>query len=112
MGGAKPKALLQLDGAQWVVKFSDGDPTDAPLVEHASMTLAAEAGIRVAPTRPIRLVGGHAVAIQRFDRLGEQRRHALSAHVALKAAGEELGYPELAQLLRRRGPTLLQAAFR
>lgn len=105
MGGAKPKALLQLDGAQWVVKFSDGDPTDAPLVEHASMTLAAEAGIRVAPTRPIRLVGGHAVAIQRFDRLGGRRRHALSAHVALKAAGEELGYPELAQLLRRRGPT-------
>ncbi|MBA4264944.1 MAG: hypothetical protein C0453_07680 [Comamonadaceae bacterium] len=29
--------------------------------------------------------------------------HALSANVALKAAGETLGYPELAQLLRRRG---------
>jgi serine/threonine-protein kinase HipA len=29
--------------------------------------------------------------------------HALSANVALKAAGEHLGYPELAQLLRRRG---------
>jgi serine/threonine-protein kinase HipA len=31
--------------------------------------------------------------------------HALSANVALKAAGETPGYPELAQLLRRRGVT-------
>lgn len=105
MGGAKPKALLQLDGAQWVVKFADGDAVDTPLVEHASMTLAHKAGIRVAPTMAIRLVGGHAIAIKRFDRVGARRLHALSAGVALRAAGEGLGYPELAQLLRRRGVT-------
>ncbi|MGS0759314.1 HipA domain-containing protein, partial [Roseateles sp. GG27B] len=29
-----------------------------------------------------------------------------SAHVVLRAAGEMMGYPELAQLLRRRGATL------
>jgi serine/threonine-protein kinase HipA len=46
---------------------------------------------------------GHAVAVQRFDRAGIRRLHALSAHVALKAAGETPGYPELAQLLRRKG---------
>jgi serine/threonine-protein kinase HipA len=103
LGGARPKALLDIDGEQWVVKFADGDATDAPLVEHASMTLAAQANISVAPTLPIRLTYGHAVAIQRFDRRHGQRRHALSANVALKAAGEALGYPELAQLLRRRG---------
>ncbi len=103
LGGAHPKALLAIDGEQWVIKFADGEPTDTPLVEHASMTLARRAGIRVAATRAIRLVHGHAIAIQRFDRAGEQRRHALSANVALKAAGETLGYPELAQLLRRRG---------
>lgn len=67
------------------------------------MTLAQRAGIAVARTLPIRLTHGHAVAIQRFDREGGLRRHALSANVALKAAGEVLGYPELAQLLRRRG---------
>jgi serine/threonine-protein kinase HipA len=39
----------------------------------------------------------------RFDREPGLRRHAISANVALKAAGEGLGYPELAQLLRRRG---------
>jgi serine/threonine-protein kinase HipA len=105
MGGARPKALLDIDGKQWVVKFGDGDPTDAPLIEHAAMTLSRAAGIRAAETRPIRLVDGHAVAIKRFDRAGRRRVHALSANVALKAAGEELGYPELAQLLRRRGVT-------
>ncbi len=104
LGGARPKALLDIDGEQWVVKFSDGDPTDAPLVEHATMTLAARARIRVAPTRAVRLIDGHAVAIKRFDRVGTRRVHALSANVALKAAAEPLGYPELAQLLRRRGP--------
>jgi serine/threonine-protein kinase HipA len=31
--------------------------------------------------------------------------HSLSAHVALRAAAERFGYPELAQLLRRRGVT-------
>jgi serine/threonine-protein kinase HipA len=105
MGGARPKALLQLDGEQWVVKFADGDAVDTPLVEHASMTLAHKAGIRVAPTMAIRLVDGHAIAIKRFDRVGARRLHALSAGVALRAAGEGLGYPELAQLLRRRGAT-------
>ena len=103
MGGARPKALLDIDGEPWVVKFADGDPIDTPLIEHASMTLARLASIRAAETTPIRLVDGHAVAIKRFDRVGRRRVHALSANVALKAAAEELGYPELAQLLRRRG---------
>ncbi len=40
MGGARPKALLDIDGEQWVIKFADGEPTDTPLIEHASMTLA------------------------------------------------------------------------
>lgn len=69
------------------------------------MTLSRVAGIRAAESRAIRLVDGHAVAIKRFDRAGRRRVHALSANVALKAAGEELGYRELAQLLRRRGTT-------
>ena len=103
MGGARPKALLDIDGEQWVVKFSDGEPTDGPLVEHAAMTLARQAKIQTATTRAVRLAHGHAVAIRRFDRSKSRRLHALTANVALKAAGEELGYPELAQLLRRRG---------
>jgi serine/threonine-protein kinase HipA len=52
----------------------------------------------------IKLRSGHAVAVRRFDRLGASRLHAISAHVALRAAGQPFGYPELALLLRRRGP--------
>lgn len=109
MGGARPKALIELDGHPWVIKFAEaGEEADWPLIEHATMTLAWQAGIRVAPTLALALRRGHAVAVRRFDRVlgadGVRRVHALSAHVALKAAGEEMGYPELAQLLRRRGP--------
>lgn len=103
LGGAHPKALLDLDGQTWVLKFAEGEALDTPLIEHASMTLAALAGIRVAETRALRLMSGHALAIRRFDRVGQRRLHALSAKVALKAAGAELSYPDLAQLLRRRG---------
>jgi serine/threonine-protein kinase HipA len=105
MGGARPKALLDIARAQWVVKFPDGDPTDVPLIEHAAMTLAQKAGIRVAPTMPVRLTHGHALAVKRFDRDRGLRLHCLSACVALRAAAERFGYPELAQLLRRRGVT-------
>ena len=103
MGGARPKALVNIRDEQWVIKFSDGEPADTPLVEHATMTLAQQAGIRVATTMPVRLVHGHAVAIRRFDRNAGTRLHCLSAAVALRAAAEPFGYPELAQLLRRRG---------
>ena len=106
LGGARPKALLDLDGQQWVLKFNEpGESIDMPLVEHATMTLAAQAGIRVARTLPVRVHQGHAVAVRRFDREPRLRRHALSANVVLKAARQELGYPELAQWLRRRGVT-------
>jgi serine/threonine-protein kinase HipA len=114
LGGAKPKALLAMDGAQWVLKFGDdGEPTDSPLVEHAAMMLAARAGIVVCETKALRLRSGHAVAVRRFDRGPGLRVHALSAHVALRAAGQPYGYPDLALLLRRRAPSdtlALQAA--
>jgi serine/threonine-protein kinase HipA len=108
LGGAKPKALLAMDGAQWVLKFSEaGEVCDSGLVEHACMTLAAQAGIDVCETRPIAYQHGstirHAVAVRRFDRMADQRLHAVSAHVALRAAGVGYGYPEFALLLRRRG---------
>lgn len=59
LGGARPKALIELEGAPWIVKFAEpGDDVDTPLVEHSTMTLAARAGIRVAPTRAIALPRG------------------------------------------------------
>ncbi|MBX3624790.1 MAG: HipA domain-containing protein [Rhizobacter sp.] len=110
LGGAKPKALIEIGGEQWVVKFFNHEPLDAPLVEHATMTLAARAGITVAETRPIALVGVNAIAIRRFDRAQGRRIHSLSAGTAIRAATAagsepELGYPALARILRRVGVT-------
>jgi serine/threonine-protein kinase HipA len=109
LGGARPKALIEIDGAQWVVKFTEpGEDLDIPLLEHACLRLAERAGIEAVATRAIRLRTGHAVAVKRFDRHGVgralERIHAQSAYVALRAEGSRPGYPELAQLLRRRGP--------
>ena len=108
LGGAKPKALITIDGEQWVIKFFNNEPVDAPLIEHASMRLAAKAGITVAQTQVVPLLGLHAVAIRRFDRAFGGRIHSISAGTAIRAAtaaGQEpqLGYPELARLLRRAG---------
>ena len=107
-GGAKPKALIEIDGTQWVIKFFNNEPIDVPLIEHASMTLAAVAGITVAETRVLPLQGENALAVRRFDRAGDLRIHCISAGTALRAqtvGGQEpeLGYPALAQLLRRTG---------
>ena len=109
-GGAKPKALIEIDGEQWVIKFFNGEPIDVPLIEHASMTLAAQAGLRVAQTQLLRLAGEHALLVKRFDRLGKQRIHCQSAATALYAESADgqtadLSYPALAQLLRRAGVT-------
>lgn len=104
MGGARPKALFQLEGGEWVLKFAEEGRPEEPLIEHATLTLAAQAGIAVAQTQAIFFGNGVAVAIRRFDREAGRRLHALSAHVALKAAGVELSYPNLALLLRRLGP--------
>ena len=109
MGGARPKGLIQIDGVEWVLKFAEEGHASEPVIEHAAMTLAAAAGINAATTRLVKLARGSALAVKRFDRTGRDgagrgvRRHALSANVALKAAGAELSYPALAQLLRRRG---------
>jgi serine/threonine-protein kinase HipA len=109
-GGAKPKALIEIDGEQWVIKFFNGEPIDVPLIEHASMTLAAKAGIRVAQTQPLRLAAEHALLVKRYDRAGMQRIHCLSAGTALHAEAidgqaADLSYPALAQFLRRAGVT-------
>ena len=109
-GGAKPKALIEIDSQQWVIKFFNGEPIDVPLIEHASMLLADKAGIRVAQTQVVRLANEHALAVRRYDRSGAERIHCLSAGTALHAEAvdgqaADLSYPALAQLLRRQGVT-------
>ena len=110
LGGAKPKALIDIGGEQWIIKFFNNEPIDTPLIEHATMTLARRAGIRVAKTQLIHLAGSNALAIRRFDRDQGRRIHSLSAGTVIRAATAsgtepEMGYPELARILRRIGIT-------
>lgn len=110
LGGAKPKALIDISGQQWVIKFFNGEPVDTPLIEHATMTLARRAGITTAETQLIHLAGTNALAVRRFDREPGRRIHSISAGTAIRAATAsgtepEMGYPELARILRRIGIT-------
>jgi serine/threonine-protein kinase HipA len=107
LGGARPKALLQTDAGSCVIKFSElDDAVDTPLVEHATMTLAAQAGIRLAATGvlPIPARHGkarHALTIERFDRVRGYRLHCLSARTALRATRLPESYSALATVLLR-----------
>ena len=110
LGGAKPKALIDIDGEQWIIKFFNNEPVDTPLIEHATMTLAKRAGITVAETQVIGLAGANAIAVRRFDREKGRRIHSISAGTAIRAATAsgaepEMGYAELARILRRIGIT-------
>ncbi|OYQ39453.1 phosphatidylinositol kinase [Rhodoferax sp. TH121] len=118
LGGARPKALLQTPDGPCVVKFSEwDDPVDTPCIEHATMTLAAAAGIRVATTGLLPLAprhgkARHALTIQRFDRQDGLRLHCQSAHTALRAARLPLGYSALATVLLRLSHPDRQTALR
>lgn len=108
LGGAKPKALININDEQWVIKFFNNEPVDTPLVEHASMTLASRAGIKVAETQVVHLAQFNAIVIRRFDRDELNRVHGMSAGTAIRAAttagnDPEMGYPELARIIRRVG---------
>ena len=102
-GGAKPKALIDINGTQWIIKFFNGEPTDVPLIEHASMTLAARAGIRVAQTQVLRLASEHALAVLRLDRIGNTRLHCISAGTGLRRTAQKLGARPSRIRCRRRG---------
>ncbi|RZJ10090.1 MAG: type II toxin-antitoxin system HipA family toxin [Acidovorax sp.] len=118
LGGARPKALLQTDAGACVVKFSElDDAVDTPLVEHATMTLAAQAGISVAATGVLPLPerhgrARHALTIERFDRLGSYRLHCVSARTVLRAARLPESYGALATVLLRLAHPDRQVAMR
>jgi serine/threonine-protein kinase HipA len=73
-------------------------------------TCTSGTGINTAETRVIHLAGANAIAVRRFDREPGRRIHSISAGTAIRAAtasGDEpeMGYPELARILRRVGMT-------
>lgn len=87
VGGARPKARLTHDGAEWIAKFPTwGDPFDDPRMEAVCLDLAEWAGVQV-PERKLQNIGPRTVLlVRRFDR---------------DAAGERRGYLSAATLLKQ-----------
>lgn len=107
LGGARPKATVRReDGTLWMAKFrrAHSDVANVERVEHASMTLAAAAGIHVAETELVRLgFDRDVLLVRRFDRTQTGGRIPyLSAMTLTDYADTDEGgsYPEIADALR------------
>jgi Uncharacterized protein related to capsule biosynthesis enzymes len=82
-----------------------GIPWREPVVEHATMTLAARCGITVASTRLMELDGHFVLLVERFDRLSGGSRHVISGFTVTGAEedGDWGSYQNLAEQARRLG---------
>lgn len=83
-GGARPKALVRIDGEDWIVKFpSSLDRPDIGEVEYRYSIAAKECGIAMPETRllPSKRCAGY-FGVKRFDRVdvgGEQPKRIVMA---------------------------------
>ena len=69
MGGARPKCTVQWDGDLWLAKFAArNDTLNIPIVEYATMTLAAACGITVPEVKQVAVQGQDVFLVRRFDR--------------------------------------------
>lgn len=113
VGGARPKAVVEHEGRQWIAKFpSKRDRFDVPLVEYASLRLAREAGLDVPELRLCKLADDRNVMlIERFDRVLRDgnacRRHMVSALTMLglhESESASASYAQVAHVISSRGP--------
>lgn len=83
-GGARPKVLIHDQGTSWMVKFPAAfDPPDVGQVEYEFSRIARKCGIAMPSTR---LFEGRHFGIERFDRIGNQRVHMITASGLLNAS--------------------------
>lgn len=111
MGGARPKAVVEDDGALWIAKFNrQDDRWNSARVEHAMLTLARACGLNAAQSKVV-VAGGHDVLmVRRFDRekaaAGYTRARMVSALTLLRTedshrARDRWSYVLLVEELRR-----------
>lgn len=86
LGGGRPKALANIDGKDWIVKFNrKDDKWDETAIEYASMQFAKQCGINVANCQILRDARlGSAIMVERFDRDGARTRHMVSAFTLME----------------------------
>lgn len=105
-GGAQPKALVELDGVQYLAKFpvrSDSEPIIK--AEAMAIHLASAAGITVPAHRLVDIEGhGGVLLTERFDRgPGGVRRQVISGFTIVRERWTRGSYPDLARKLGEMG---------
>lgn len=70
MGGARPKVVVEDDGALHIAKFNapKNDKWNHARVEHAMLTLARSCGLTVANSKVVTIGGRDVLMVKRFDR--------------------------------------------
>ena len=82
-GGARPKVFMKMADGEWLVKFrSSADPKNVGEIEYQSSLLAKKCGIEMPETR---LFEGKYFGVRRFDRIGNEKIHTISAAGLLNA---------------------------
>ncbi len=81
MGGARPKATVEIEGRLWLAKFNRSDDViNQAQLEYASSLLAKDAGINTSNYRLESVGGKDVLLVERFDRTVENTpKHYLSA---------------------------------
>jgi serine/threonine-protein kinase HipA len=106
LGGARPKSVVTLkDGQLAIAKFPKPDDIrDIAAGEILALTLAKEAGIRVARHQLLSIHKKNISLITRFDRNGKERIPFLSANTLLALQKDDPGsYTLLAEVIRQVG---------
>ena len=104
MGGARPKAVVEDDGALWIAKFNRlDDKWNQARVEHAMLRLAHECGLHVAQSRIDQIGTRDVLLVKRFDRerneTGYTRARMLSALTLLRTGDSPLDRERWSYLL-------------
>jgi serine/threonine-protein kinase HipA len=110
IGGARPKALIDVGDRKYIAKFSShGDTYNIVKVEFVAMRLAARLGLAVASVRLERALGKDVLLIERFDRERTQAgwcRKAMVSALTMLELDEMMAryasYETLAEIIRHR----------
>ncbi|MEJ0025945.1 MAG: HipA domain-containing protein [Rhizomicrobium sp.] len=111
MGGARPKVVVEDDGALWIAKFNrPDDKWNNARVEHAMLVLAQACGLNVAESKIVTVGNRDVLLVKRFDRekakTGYRRARMVSGLTLLRTedshqSRDRWSYILLAEELRR-----------
>lgn len=111
MGGARPKTVVEDEGALWIAKFNrPDDKWNHARVEHAMLELGRACRLHTAESRVTKIGDRDALLVKRFDRQGAKdgyrRARMLSALTVLRAEDthqdrSKWSYVRFAEELRR-----------